>query len=284
MDKQYSSRSTLWNHGYVIYRDHLGTDLTPLFAARMSTGNETGTNEKSDNNTRSYLWRKGHVSVFEQAFVSVEIKVPIFIARQVMRHKGLHVNEFSMRYSEPLHEYYIPGPGYVCIDNNTNKQSSGAEADPQVVEDFVNDALSDAILHKARYEKHRNRGISKERVRDSQPVSAYTKIWITANLRDWFFFLAKRLKPDAQQEIQDLGWAIYDIIKDLFPLCAELFEEHTLHASTFSKSEMAVIKKILDMTVGKDPEPADKCAIEMIAKENGLEGSRLREFKEKLDL
>lgn len=280
MQSNYEKTINLWNHGYVTYRGHLGNDLTPLFAARMSTNNATGVDEKADNRTRSYLWRKGHVSVFEQAFVAVEIKVPIFIARQVMRHKGLHVNEFSMRYSEPLHEYYVPAPGYVRIDSDTNKQGSGAEANPEAVSDFINDAEWDAVLNKARYEKHRKRGIAKERVRDSQPVSAYTKIWITANLRDWFFFLSKRLKKDAQQEIQDLGWAIYEVIKNLFPLCADLFEEHTLYAESFGRTEMEVIRKLVYLGL----KAAGETGSDDLKDHTPLTGSMLRELKEKLEL
>jgi len=273
---EYKKELFLWNAGYVRYFNHYGDDNTPLITARMSTLNPTGLDKKKDDALRSFLWRHGHVSPFEQAGLTVEIQVPIFIARQFMRHKSLHVNEFSMRYSEPLHLYYVPEPDYVAVDNKFNKQSSGEQAEQEFVDEFVNDALSDAVLNRARYEKHRERGIAKERVRDFQPVSAYTRIMATANLRDWFFFLQKRLAPGAQREIRDLSEAIYSILKDLFPLCCDVFEEHTLGAETFSKKEMDILKEW--MLEGSN----DECRFDYLCRKHELRDSLIREFKTKL--
>jgi len=272
----YSKEIYLWNAGYVRYFNHYGDDNTPLITARMSTLNPTGLDKKKDDALRSFLWRHGHVSPFEQAGLTVEIQVPIFIARQFMRHKSLHVNEFSMRYSEPLHLYYVPEPDYIALDNKHNKQSSGEQASEKHISEFINDAECDAILNQARYEKHRNRGIAKERVRDFQPVSAYTRIMATANLRDWLFFLQKRLAQGAQREIRDLSEAIYSILKDLFPLCCDVFEEHTLGSETFSKTEMQVLKKWL--LSGNNAE----LLFDNLCKKEGLSDSRIRELKEKI--
>lgn len=272
----YSKELFLWNAGYVRYFNHYGDDSTPLVTARMSTLNPTGLDKKKDDALRSFLWRHGHVSPFEQAGLTVEIQVPIFIARQFMRHKNLHVNEFSMRYSEPLHLYYVPEPEYVALDDKHNKQSSGEQAPEQVVSEFINDAQDDEILNRVRYDKHRSRGIAKERVRDFQPVSAYTRIMATANLRDWFFFLQKRLAPGAQREIRDLSEAIYSILKDLFPLCCDVFEEHTLGSETFSKKEMQILKQW--MLEGSNEE----CRFDNLCFEHDLRDSLIREFKNKL--
>lgn len=276
MSDHYGKEVQLWNAGYVRYFQHYGNDDTPLVTARMSTLNPTGIDKKKDDALRSFLWRHGHVSPFEQAGLTVEIQVPIFIARQFMRHKSLHVNEFSMRYSEPLHLYYVPEPDYIAVDNKFNKQSSGEMAEQRFIDEFINDAQSDAILNTARYEKHRGRGIAKERVRDFQPVSAYTRIMATANLRDWFFFLQKRLAPGAQREIRDLSQAIYSILKDLFPLCCDVFEEHTLGAETFSKKEMNILKEW--MLGGSN----DENSLDDLCHEYELRDSLIREFKAKL--
>ena len=131
-------------------------------------------------------------------------------------------------------------------------------------------------MNQARYEKHRNRGIAKERVRDFQPVSAYTRIMATANLRDWLFFLQKRLAQGAQREIRDLSEAIYSILKDLFPLCCDVFEEHTLGSETFSKTEMQVLKKWL--LSGNNIESL----FDNLCKREGLSDSKTRELKEKI--
>lgn len=273
----YSKELFLWNAGYVRYHNHYGDDNTPLISARMSTLNPTGLDKNKDDALRSFLWRHGHVSPFEQAGLTVEVQVPIFIARQFLRHKSLHVNEFSMRYSEPLHLYYVPEPEYIALDNKHNKQSSGEQASEEFIQEFINDAESDIVLNRARYEKHRSRGIAKERVRDFQPVSAYTRIMATANLRDWFFFLQKRLAPGAQREIRDLSEAIYSILKDLFPLCCDVFEEHTLNSETFSKTEMNVLKDWL--LSGNNNE----VQFDNICRKHELSDSRIRELKQKID-
>lgn len=272
----YNKSISLWNAGYVKYFNHYGDDNTPIFSARMSTLNPTGLDKKKDDALRSFLWRHGHVSPFEQAGLSIEIQVPIFIARQFMRHKSLHVNEFSMRYSEPLHLYYVPEPEYIALDNKYNKQSSGELASEDIVNEFINDAKSDVIINKARYNKYRSRGLAKERVRDFQPVSAYTRIMATANLRDWLFFLQKRLALGAQREIRDLSEAIFSILKDLFPLCCDVFEEHTLGAETFSKTEMEVIK---DWMLGGSN---SEVCFDRMCIEKELSDSRIRELKDKL--
>lgn len=270
----YTKEVKLWNAGYCKYIDHMGDDLRPLVSARMSTLNPTGVDKTKDDGLRDYLWRHRHTSVFEQCELVVEVQVPIFIARQIVRHRTFQLNEFSMRYSEPLHEYYVPAPDYISIDDKHNKQGSGENADEQTVSDFINDSLSDVILNKARYDKYRDLGVAKERVRDFQPVSAYTRMMLKCNLRNWFHFLELRLKPGAQREIRDVANAIYAIIKDLFPLCAETFEENTLDAVTFSKTEMEVLKAMIT---------GDLEYYEIEEYSGGLLiGSRLREFKAKL--
>jgi thymidylate synthase (FAD) len=183
-----------------------------------------------------------------------------------------------MRYSEPLHLYYVPEPDYIAADNKHNKQSSGEQGSEDFVKEFITDAESDAILNRARYEKHRSRGIAKERVRDFQPVSAYTRIMATANIRDWFFFLQKRLAPGAQREIRDLSEAIYSVLKDLFPLCCDVFEEHTLHSATFGRTELLVLKEWLSNSTKQEKDFDDLC------KEHGLSDSRIRELKTSLNI
>jgi thymidylate synthase (FAD) len=275
---KYEKDIPLWNAGYVKYFNHYGDDNTPLVSARMSTLNPTGVDKAKDDSLRSFLWRHGHVSPFEQAGLTIEIQVPIFIARQFMRHKSLHVNEFSQRYSEPMHEYYVPEPDYIKLDDKHNKQSSNGEAPQDVIEEFIVDAKSAGVLNKSIYEKYRRHGIAKERVRDFQPVTAYTRIMATANIRDWFFFLQKRLDAGAQMEIRDLSRAIYSILKELFPLCCEVFEEHTLKAKTFGKSELLVLRDFINN--GNN----NSANFKMFCDKYGLSASRARELREALDI
>lgn len=281
--REYKRETRLYNAGFCVFYDYYGSDVTPLVAARMSTGNPSGIDVSKDSGSRNFLWRHGHVSPFEQAGVSVVIQVPIAVARQVLRHKGLHVNEYSMRYSEPLHEYYVPEPEDICYDNEHNKQSSGKPVDENLAQLFINEAKDNKILEFVRYEKYRKMGIAKERVRDFQPVSAYTRIMITANLRDWFFYLHKRLKPGTQVETRKLSWAIYEIIKDLFPLCSEVFEEYTLYGENVSKTEITVLKEWMEMLPHLE-DPSNEAVFDNLCQKNGLNKSRTRELKEKFKL
>lgn len=275
---KYEKNIPLWNAGYVKYFNHYGDDNTPLITARMSTLNPTGVDKAKDDSLRSFLWRHGHVSPFEQAGLTVEIQVPIFIARQFMRHKSIHVNEFSQRYSEPMHEYYVPEAGYIKLDDKHNKQSSDGKAPEKVVNEFIDDAKSAEVLSRSIYEKYRRHGIAKERVRDFQPVTAYTRIMATANLRDWFFFLQKRLDVGAQMEIRDLSKAIHSILKDLFPLCNEIFEEHTLGSKTFGKTELLVLRDFINNG------NSHSANFKMFCSKYGLSDSRARELCKALDI
>lgn len=275
---KYEKEIKLWNAGYVKYFNHYGDDNTPLISARMSTLNPTGVDKAKDDSLRSFLWRHGHVSPFEQAGLTIEVQVPIFVARQFLRHKSLHVNEFSQRYSEPMHEYYVPEPEYIKLDDKHNKQSSDGKVDDKIVREFIYDAKASYVLSKSVYDKYRRSGIAKERVRDFQPVSAYTRIMATANLRDWFFFLQKRMDVGAQMEIRDLSNGIYSILKDLFPLCCEVFEEHTLHSKSLGRTELLVLRNFINNGNGNEANYNMYCEM------YGLSASRARELKQALGI
>lgn len=277
---EYKKEIRLFNAGWVVYYDHYGNDVTPLVSARMSTGNPSGVDAKKDAGSRSFLWRKGHVSPFEQAGLSIIFQVPISTARQILRHKSLHVNEYSMRYSEPLFEYFIAPADEVCYDNEFNKQMSGQPVDPKIAEEFIGYGKELAEWTKQDYERFRKMGIAKERVRDFQTVNSYTRIMATANLRDWFFFLHKRLKPDAQYEVRKFAEAVYEILLDLFPLCCEEFDEHTLNAESMSKTDMVVIREWFKMLPHLSK--ASEEVFNRVCSNNGLNKTRTRELKQKL--
>jgi len=244
-----------------------------VYCATTSTGLLIVRGKETD-----YGFVCGNSSPFEQAGLTVVLQVPIAIARQLMRHRSMHFNEFSMRYSEPMHEYYIPEPEAICYDNEFNKQSSGQPVKKELADQYLNDANSDVILNKARYEKYRKLGIAKERVRDFQPVSAYTRVMCTANLRDWYFFLNKRLKMDAQLEIRLMSQAIYEMLKDLFPLCSGVFEEFTLNAENISAKELQTITSLINSLYLNEEE------FNVVCGRNNLNKSLTRELKQKLKL
>lgn len=205
-----------------------------------------------------------------------------FIANGFVVHNC--VNEFSQRYSEPMFEYYIPDNDDVCYDNEFNKQMSGMPVDNEISNEYINFLKNESEESKEKYEKWRALGISKERVRDSQPVNSFTRIMATANLRDWFFFLSKRLKPDAQKEIRELSESIYLILKDLFPLCCKTFEENTLYAETVSKTELVILKEYMHVLPNLTGLVSKEEMFDSICAKNNLNKSRTRELKQKLKM
>jgi thymidylate synthase (FAD) len=281
--KEYEKQIRLYNAGWCVYYNHYGSDVTPLVSARMSTGRPSGEDANKDAGSRNFLWRHGHVSPFEQAGLSVIFQVPIPIARQIMRHKSLHVNEHSQRYSEPLFEYYIPDEDDVCYDNEFNKQMSGAQVPAELAGEYIKAVKEEVEKSKEFYKHWRALGLAKERIRDSQPVSNYTRVMATANIRDWLFFLSKRLKNDAQKEIREFAEAVYSMLQDLFPLCCEVFEEYTLNAESISRTEKIVIEEYIKAMITGELTTPIESEFDDICARNNLNKSRTRELKAKMN-
>lgn len=260
----------LWNAGYVRYWDHMGDDLDPIESARLSTGNPTGVDEKKDDGLRDFLWRHKHTSVFEQIELVVEVQIPIFIERQVSRHRTFSQNQHSGRYSEPFFEYYIPDFEDILAQSEINKQSSDGVISDDVRKMFITNCKDQYVMAKSRYYSYVDKKISKEMARIDQPLSAYTRIRLKANVRNWFHFLSLRLKPNAQKEIREMANAIYSIIKELWPKCSEVFEEYTLYGENMSRKELEFISS--HMIQVKDT----------MVKPDNFSDSHWREFKEKI--
>lgn len=237
----------LWNKGYVKYIDHMGNDMTPLYAARMSTLNPTGVSKEKDDALRELLWRHGHHSVFEQAVLSVEVQVPIFIARQILRHRTLSPNEHSQRYAEPIGEYYVPDFEDIKSQDKVDKQGSDGDLPDELRNLFLVDAKDQKILSQMRYDKYHKGGdgVAREMCRIFEPVSSYTRIYLTSDLRNWFNFLRLRLHGTAQKEIREVAEAIFEIIQELFPECSRLFLEYTVHGESFGSEEIKFISDLI---------------------------------------
>lgn len=235
------------DHGYVKLIDHVGDDLTPLRAARMSTGNDTGVDHVKDHATRDYLWRHEHATPFEMCDITFELQMPIFVARQFMRHRAGSINEFSGRYSVMPDLFYTPDPERVKPQSKINKQGSGPITDSfseNVRNTFVQEIKLEQQTLRQSYETYIESGIANELSRINLPVSQYTKFWYKANLRMWFHLLKLRLDSHAQYEIRVYAEAIAEIIKNLYPKTWIVFEEHTLDAVKFSKTELDLVRTL----------------------------------------
>src|SRR5713101_5187423 len=212
------------NAGFVRLVDYMGGDESIVQAARVSYGRGT----KSVNEDRGlirYLMRHMHTTPFEMVELKFHVKLPIFVARQWIRHRTANVNEYSGRYSVMKDEFYVPEPGAIHRQSRRNKQ--GRE-DAEVPEELRERVLG--ILVAAQQQTYKEYSgmldddIARELARIHLPLSLYTEWYWKIDLHNLFHFLQLRLDPHAQYEIRVYGEAIAGIAKNVVPVAWEAFE------------------------------------------------------------
>ena len=268
---------TVHQLGFVKLLDVMGSDEEVENAARISYGKGTRKVSQTRNLIR-YLIRHKHTSPLEMCEVKFHIKLPIFIMRQLVRHRMANLNEYSGRYSIMSDEFYLPEADYLQKQSTTNNQGREEVIPNKGLLQFEFNRIYDGA--QIAYENLLNHELTKELARAVLPVANYTECIWKIDLHNFFHFVKLRADKHAQREIQDYANAMYELVKPKFPLCCEAFEDYNRDAVTFSKQEMDVIRKLLEY--------ADtKCALAgMSIKDGTLErqlGKRERtEFLEKL--
>ncbi len=222
------------NQGYVRYIDHLGSDLRIVEAARISYKSPSKGDDK-DKKLLQYLFKHRHTSPFEQCSVTFNIKMPIFIMRQFVRHRTFRLNEWSARYSELADEFYIPEKWRA--QDTKNKQGS-AEADLDHRE------LTAAVesFNKQAYHIYQTliaRGVARELARTVLPVSIFTEIYVNCDLHNLMHFLALREDSHAQLEIREIAPAMKSIAAELFPWTFEAYQKFRLKMQEIPPDEPA---------------------------------------------
>ncbi|MDF1699589.1 MAG: FAD-dependent thymidylate synthase [Planctomycetota bacterium] len=197
-------------------------------AARQSTQGSFRGWER-DKRLLRYLYVNKHSTPFEFAGMTLEVKAPVFVFRQWHRHRTQSYNEMSARYGEVPLEFYVPTVDRVMADGGANKQAGAKRGARALTEgstyDFVWRLECDQASTAKTYLEAIESGVPKELARLALPVSRYTQMRATANLRNWLGFLTLRLDPHAQWEIRQYAEAVYTIITEQFPHTAALFEE-----------------------------------------------------------
>ncbi|MES2764614.1 MAG: FAD-dependent thymidylate synthase [Bacteroidota bacterium] len=259
--------------GFVRLVDYMGSDAAIVQAARVSYGVGTKT-VNEDRGLIRYLLRHAHTSPVEMVEFKFHIKVPIFIARQWIRHRTASVNEYSGRYSEMRDEFYIPDLEQIRPQSTMNKQGRSDEALPTEKAQQIADNLETS--QKELYAEYRGMledDVARELARINLPLSMYTEWYWKIDLHNLFHFLRLRLDDHAQYEIRVYGEAIAEIVKEVVPHAWEAFEDYILHSAKFSRPELLALKSLL-----KDERPSmeDLAAV-------GLKTREAREFLEKLD-
>ncbi len=231
--------------GFVKLLDVMGNDEEVENAARISYGEGTRKVSQTRNLIR-YLMRHKHTSPFEMCEVKFHIKLPIFVMRQLVRHRTANLNEYSGRYSIMSNEYYLPEADYLQKQSTTNHQGR-EEVHPHTgkLHYEFNRVFDNAHIA---YENLLDEDIARELARVVLPVANYTECIWKIDLHNFFHVVHLRADSHAQREIQDYANAMYELIKPHFPLCCEAFEDYVVNARTFSSQEMTVIRELLEFT------------------------------------
>ena len=234
------------DHGFVRVIDYMGSDKSIVQAARVSYGEGTKTINQDESLIR-YLMKHKHTSPFEMCEIKFHIKLPIFIARQWIRHRTANVNEVSARYSILPNEFYIPSQDNISIQAENNKQGRSQNLKPelaqQVKEKLIQSAQNGYLVYEQLLSEEYN--LARELARMSLTLNHYTEWYWKVDLHNLFHFLNLRLHSHAQYEIRVYAQTILDIIKKWCPISASAFEEYTLNAHTFSSSQIKYIKLLL---------------------------------------
>jgi thymidylate synthase (FAD) len=238
----------LLDHGFVRVIDYMGDDAAILQAARVSYGNGTKSVSQDEGLIR-YLMRHWHSTPFEMCEIKLHVKLPVFVARQWIRHRTANVNELSARYSILDNEFYIPAEEDLAAQSQINNQGRGtvlAGEEAQLVLDMLR---SDAARSYATYEELMREdqeagklGLARELARMNLPTNIYTQWYWKTDLHNLFHFLRLRADSHAQFEIRTYADTICDIVRTWVPFAYRAFEDYRLHAATFSRMEIEALK------------------------------------------
>lgn len=231
------------NHGFVRLVDHMGDDKRICDCARVSFSNDHEIKTDLENKGLiDYLLRNGHTSPFESVEFAFELKLPIFVFRQLVRHRTAGMNEISGRYTELPEEFFEPQD--FMFQSDSNKQGRKDEVHPES-QNFKELFSANATSTFELYHEAVNSGIAKELARINLPLSTYTRLYWKIDLHNLLHLLKLRLHHHAQKEIQDYAQAIFDLIKPYVPFTIEAWENHVRYSTTFSKNEMDIILPML---------------------------------------
>jgi len=216
-------------HGFVRLVDSMGNDASIVQAARVSYGDGTKT-QREDEKLIDYLMRNRHTSPFEMVAFKFHVKLPIFVARQWIRHRTGSFNEVSARYSVLPEEFYIPNEEDITTQDVKNRQGRTVEqvADANAARFIIEQHSRMAYTT---YQHLLEMGVARELARMVLPLNIYTEWYWQVNLKNLLDFLRLRLDPHAQKEFRDYGKAILKLIAPSVPVTIESWKRHYLNAT-----------------------------------------------------
>lgn len=236
------------DNGFVRLVDYMGDDHAIAQAARTSYGRGTRSVSNDESLIRA-LMRDWHTSCFEMCEIKVAMKLPVFVARQIIRHRTANVNEYSARYSVLDREFYIPAPEHLASQSKDNKQGRsgllGAEESADVLRILKDDSARCYDNYERMLSTDGQDGLSRELARMNLPVNVYTQWYWKTDLHNLFNFLRLRMDPHAQYEVRVYADALARIVEDWCPIAWGAFREYRLDAINLSATEIRTLMAAL---------------------------------------
>lgn len=244
------------DHGFVRVIDYMGDDAAVVQAARVSYGK--GTRKVSeDAGLIRYLMRHRHSTPFEMCEIKFHVKLPIFVARQWIRHRTANVNEYSARYSILDREFYIPAPEHLGAQSADNRQGRGAVLEGDEAARVLALLRQDAETCYAHYESMLNldadgnpadagaQGLARELARMNLPLNFYTQWYWKVDLHNLLHFLSLRADSHAQYEIRVYADAMLEVVKRWVPAVFDAFTEYRMGGAHLSRTGLDVVRRLL---------------------------------------
>jgi len=244
------------DHGFVRVIDYMGDDAAVVQAARVSYGKGTK-RVNEDRGLIQYLMRHRHTTPFEMCEIKYHVKLPIFVARQWIRHRTANVNEYSARYSILDNEFYLPAPEHLAVQSTSNRQGRGDSLPPDEAARVLDLLREDAARSYRDYAFMLNEdesgsaldparsGLARELARMNLSLNFYTQWYWKTDLHNLLNFLSLRADAHAQYEIRVYAEAMIDTLARWVPLVAEAFHQYRIGGAQLSASALAAVKKML---------------------------------------
>ena len=236
------------DHGFVRVIDYMGDDNAITQAARVSYGKGTKA-VSNDEGLIRYLMRHWHSTPFEMCEVKFHIKLPVFVARQWIRHRTANVNEYSARYSILDREFYIPAPEHINAQSVVNNQGRGqvleGEEAQRVLEILKADSTRCYDNYEAMISQDGQDGLARELARMNLPANVYTQWYWKVDLHNLFHFLRLRADAHAQYEIRVYAELMCDLVKDWVPFAYSAFEDYRMGGANLSGKGVECVRRML---------------------------------------
>lgn len=237
--------------GFVRLVDSMGGDDAIVQAARVSYGK--GTSKVSqDRGLIRYLMRHRHTTPFEMVEFKFHCKMPIFVARQWVRHRTANINEYSLRYSEARDEFYYPDPKHIQLQSALNKQGRAGKIPKKLTDKVIQYFKEISERSFEMYQELNEAGLARELIRAILPVNLYTEWYWKNDLHNLLHFISLRSDSHAQYEIRVFSDAMAESVQKVAPFAWEAYQDYVVEGMRFSRIEQSLLEKQLPPRVVDD--------------------------------